>query len=78
MKAGAPCGECGHPLVEHAKRECLVCGDRHSWRPLLCKRGHRLAGKNLRVYRGKRDCRQCHAIRQAAYRERKKVTTKAA
>jgi len=40
-----------------------------------CPRGHEYAGYNLRVRRGKRECRECGKIDQRAIRERRKLAT---
>lgn len=35
----------------------------------VCTKGHPLSGTNLQVYRGKRVCKACAALRSSSYRK---------
>lgn len=50
-------------------------GRHHRHSQTHCKRGHEFTDENTKNTRGRRECRACHRLRDAEYRERKTKAT---
>jgi hypothetical protein len=64
----------GTPEYREQRRRVLAKA-RAARRPRThCKRGHELAGDNVRVMKTERRCRECERIRIAKWQERQEQT----
>jgi len=52
---------------EDNMRDSVRKGRHHNKNKVTCRAGHKYSGSNLRIYRGRRECRACDAARSRKY-----------
>lgn len=54
------------------RHDCVRNGGDHNVRKTHCQRGHPYDSSNTRIYGGRRHCRECQRIADAAYKARRR------